>query len=611
MFQANLYRSSNALFALCHTNFARRQKKLPWMMSKTNVFYVFKDLSQQPRGGNYQCNFIDSSVYLLAKSPVNRALKNLDEDRKLSEDISYKSLMLKGQQIAHFLKTKGVKKGDSVALMLGQCPNWWFAVAGCMKEGIAIVPCPRLLTPDDLLYRINDLKMKAIIVDSVTEEKINTIIPRLQQPLLKLTTGDAHDNWFSTKDIFSKTVSESLLSLEKSITTTQDPCVYLYTSGTTGNPKAVEHGHGYPFAHYNTGANWMMAKPGDIIYNASDTGWGFTLWTTLGAWSTGAQVLVTPSNKKFDASRMLDNLINQEVSILCAAPTVLRRLVVDPSFDDRVFSKLKRIVTVGEALDEVVIEKFKKKGVETHVGFGQAETPLIIGRLNNQSHIPGTMGKPVNPYRTVILDDDSQPVSPGNSGQIAVDLYQGASNGIFNCYFGDPKRTAKSFSADQRYYFTGDWAHLKEDGNICYMGRRDDLIKSHGYRIGPDEVEKAGMEHPAVAKIAVVAKPSVKDASDIVVKAFILLKPEYTGSPELTKSIQNCIKEKTAPYKYPREIEFFDLDEWQTYETISGKIKRAQLRQRELNQYGEHDQYVFFGQGSSRGNNDPAPNIPK
>lgn len=230
-------------------------------------------------------------------------------------------------------------------------------------------------------------------------------------------------------------------------------------------------------------------------------------------------------------------------------------LVADPSFDHIEFPFLRRIVTVGEALDETVIEKFSSRGIEVAVGFGQAETPLLMGRVDDQPHVAGTMGSPIEPYKVVVFDDSHKPLPPGSAGQIAVDLVAGKSGGIMRGYSRNPEKTKGTRSPDGHYHLTGDWALYRKDGFFAYQGRKDDLIKSRGYRIGPDEVEKAGMSHQAVAKIAVVGIRTALDSHATTVKAFILLKQGYVQSPALIQEIQDHIKKETGPYKYPRLME--------------------------------------------------------
>lgn len=530
------------------------------------------------------CNFVSQVVDRWAENSNRLAIRCIDQDNGDREDITYADIVKRSHQIAHFFEKENLKKGDAVALLLGQRPAWWYSVAGLMRKGIAIVPCPRLLTANDLLYRINDLGIGGIITAPESQELIDSIRDKCPTLTSLITTGSAHSNWTSLTDFFR----DNNIGLLKADTTTEDPCVYLYTSGTTGQPKAVIHNHDYPFFHWPTGRRWLRATPQDLIYNASDTGWGFTLWITTAAWAMGSKLLITPTNKKFDPQKMLAILRDQPVTIFCAAPTVLRLLVAEKNFDSYLFPHLKRIVTVGEALDETVIQRFAARGIEVAVGFGQAETPLLIGRVDNQHHVPGTMGKPIDPYRIVALDDNLQPLPPGNIGQIAVDLIDGKRNGIMRGYANAPEKTQKAFSPDGRYYLTGDWAEYRPDGFFSYQGRKDDLIKSRGYRIGPDEVEKAGMSHPAVAKIVVVGVPKEQGSVTFIVKAFILLKANYTESPGLVRDIQEHIKRETAAHKYPRLVECLSLEDWERYETTSGKIRRAALREREGNKLANY-----------------------
>lgn len=543
-----------------------------------NIGEIYTKLLNQSATTAIPCNFVEQVVDQWAQDPKKQALRSIDQDSGESISISYQDIQRRSQDIGDYFVKNGFKKGDSVALMLGQRPAWWYSLAGLIREGIAVVPCSRLLTSNDLIYRINDLKIRGIITAPELQHRVDSIRDKCPSLVKSVTSGTASISWDSLTDIFN---SNGILSTARANTTTADPCVYLYTSGTTGQPKAVIHNHDYPFFHWPTGRRWLRATPQDLIYNASDTGWGFTLWVTTAAWATGAELLITPTTQKFNPQKMLAILQDQPVTIFCAAPTVLRILVAQRNFSDFKFRHLKRIVTIGEALDETVIKQFESMGIEVAVGFGQAETPLLMGRVDNQPHVPGTMGQPVTPYHIVVLDDNLRPSPPGNSGQIAVDLVKSGKGGIMRGYANAPEKTQEAFSPYGRFYLTGDWAKLLPNGFFSYEGRRDDLLKVNGYRIGPDEVEKAGMSHPSVAKIAVVTVPKEPGSLAQVIKAFILLKSGYTETPGLISEIQEHIKRETAPYKYPRRVEFLSLEEWQKYETTSGKIRRAGLRERE------------------------------
>lgn len=546
-----------------------------------DVGQVYSRLLEQSATIPISCNFITEVVDRWADEGERPAIICIEDVNKAPLKITYLDIVERSRQIASFFTEQGFKRGDTVALMLGQNPAWWYSLAGLMRAGIAVVPCPRLLTPKDLVYRINHLGIRGIITAPELEKNLDVI--KDQCPILetRVTTGLRGKNWFSLpEDVFTTVVTSS----PDVLTTTEDACLYLYTSGTTGQPKAVQHNADYPFFHWPTGRRWMRATPDDVVFNASDTGWGFTVWTTTAAWSVGSKLLIRPTNKKFAPHEMLATLRDHSVTIFCAAPTVLRLLVADHAFNEFEFPSLKRIVTVGEALDETVIERFSARGVEVAVGFGQAETPLLMGRVDDQPHIPNTMGSQIAPYKTVVLDDAHKPLPPGSVGQIAVDLVAGKSGGIMRGYAHDPDKTKSTRSADGRYHLTGDWALYRADGLFVYQGRKDDLIKSRGYRIGPDEVEKAGMSHHAVAKIAVVGVRTALDSQAITVKAFILLKPGYVQNPSLIQEIQDHIKQETGPYKYPRLVECMPQEEWEKYETTSGKIRRAGLKEREEQQ---------------------------
>lgn len=547
---------------------------------------IYTELLDQPEDRPTACNFVSQVVDRWADDSHRLAIRCVDQNGDDHAEITYTDLVNRSHQIACILADRGFKKGDSVALMLGQRPAWWYSLAGLLRSGIAAVPCPRLLTENDLLYRFNDLGIKGVITAPELQSRVDAVRRRCPTLQTALTTGQAGYGWDSLDDAIKAT---PVAQVPKVVTTTEDACLYLYTSGTTGQPKAVQHNTDYPFFHWPTGRRWLRATPDDLIYNASDTGWGFTVWITTAAWSMGSKLLITPTNRKFEPQRMLATLRDQGVTIFCAAPTVLRLLVADPAFERIPLPTLRRIATVGEALDETVIERFAARGIEVAVGFGQAETPLIMGRVDEQPHVPGTMGRPIDPYKVVALDDDFRPLPPGHIGQIAVDLVDGKSGGIMRGYANAPEKTKKAHSPDGRYHLTGDWALYRRDGLFAYQGRKDDLIKSRGYRIGPDEVEKAGMSHPAIAKIAVVGVRTKSDSHAVTVKAFILLKPGYTESSALIEEIQTHIKRETGPYKHPRLVECLPLEEWEKYETTSGKIRRAGLREREEQRLIEAD----------------------
>lgn len=528
----------------------------------------------------HQDHPIDCNFFIEAVAPwsVNRkqiAIRHLNEKDQL-EQITYQQLVENTERFAACFSQRNLKKGNTIATVLGQHPFWWYTLLACIHQGIGIVPCSRLLKEEELAYRINHLGIDAVIAVPHLQQRINRIHDQCPSLRTLITTDNnlSNANWFNIADTLA--ADNKAVAINPAQTSSTDPFIYLYTSGTTGNPKPVLHNHSDAFSHLPTGQDWMQSGPDDLVYNASDTGWGFTAWTTLGTWATGARLLITPTEKRFNPGNMLRLLEEQSVTILCAAPTVLRLLVADPSFENFHPEKLKRIVTVGEALDETVIDAFSSRGVDIHVGFGQAETPLLMARWAGQQHVAGTMGTALH-HKIELLDDDYQPVKSGEIGQIAIDTHANRF-GLMQGYVNAPDATKKAYSPDGRFQLTGDYAKTV-DGQYYYQGRKDDLIKAHGYRIGPDEIEKAGMSHPAVRKIAAIQVP-IGNSKNNTIKSFILLRPGYTDSAELQKEIQQHIREQVT-YKYPRQIEVLSEDEWNKYETISGKVRRVGLRELE------------------------------
>jgi len=550
---------------------------------------IYKQLLEHPPHAIVACNFASQVIDPLAEQSDRLAIHCVGQDGHVTK-ITYKQLVERSYQLSGYFANQGLVKGDCVALMLRQDPAWFYTFVGLIRAGVAVVPFPTLLTSNDLIYRINNLGIRGIVASPVAQDRIDAIRDQCPSLTMAVTTGQACLGWDALSAIFQREAKGP-----SAMTPSNDPSIYLFTSGTTGNSKAVEHTADYFYTHWVTGRRWMRCTADDVVFNASNPGWGFFAWTSLGAWSMGGKLMIAPSEKKFTAQQMLTILQNQPVTIFCAAPTVLRLLVAHPDFDRFKFPSLKRIVTVGEALDKTVMQRFVQRGIQVAECYGQAETPALIGWVDDQEPVPGAMGGAINPYKVVILDEDFQPLPDGQVGQIGVDLVDGASRGIAKSYFGDLERTKALRSPDSRYHLTGDYA--KHSDFFYYQGRRDDLIQSHAdrahlgddlmqvrqFRIGPDEIEKAGMSHPSVAKIAVIAVPVPIDAqaTTSAIKALILLKPGYEGTPDLITAIQEHIRGETASYKCPQTIEFLEQQEWESYETISGKIRRAALRDRE------------------------------
>jgi acyl-coenzyme A synthetase/AMP-(fatty) acid ligase len=353
-----------------------------------------------------------------------------------------------------------------------------------------------------------------------------------------------------------------------------DPCLVYFTSGTTGHPKMVLHNQSYPFAHQITADYWLDLGPQDLHWNVSDTGWAKAAWSSLfGPWMAGSGIVVDPMTGKFLATDLLGILDSHPITSLCAPPTVYRLLVQEDLTPLR-SSSLRSLVGAGEPLNPEVIDAVREMtGLTIRDGYGQTETVVLIANPPGLAVKPGSMGKPAPIFEMAVIDPEGHPLSANQEGDIAIKVNPIRPPGLFVEYLGDPEGTLSRFVGD--YYLTGDRAYLDLDGYFWFVGRADDVIISSGYRIGPFEVESLLIEHPLVVEAAVVSSPDPIRGE--VVKAFVVLKPGVTGDDQLVLALQNHIKAATAPYKYPRRIEFVP----ELPKTISGKIRRIVLRQKE------------------------------
>lgn len=349
-----------------------------------------------------------------------------------------------------------------------------------------------------------------------------------------------------------------------------------FTSGTTGQPKMALHSHSYAMGHTVTGKFWLDLRKGDLHWNLSDTGWGKAAWSSLfGPLGTGASLYVHNTKGKYSANLTLELLSSNRITSFCAPPTAYRLLIVE-DLNKYDLSSLRNCVGAGEPLNPEVIDTWKRQtGVQIRDGYGQTETVLIVGNfpVEDAPVKPGSMGKPAPGFVIDVVDSDGVPTAPMQEGDIAIKVKPHKPIGLFMEYWDNPSATYATYRGD--WYITGDRAYRDEDGYFWFVGRADDVIISSGYRIGPFEVESALIEHPAVLESAVIAKPdSVRGE---IVKAFVVLRPGYEPSAELARELQDFVKNLTAPYKYPREIEFTK----ELPKTISGKIRRIELRQKQ------------------------------
>ena len=496
---------------------------------------------------------------------------------------SFRDLKNLSNQAANILIKYGIQKGDRVLLMLPRVPEWWIFVIGLIKLGAVLCPCPTMLTSKDIKYRLNVGKFKMIITNLENSAKVEEVIEECSTLTCRFLVDGELPGWanFQNELLYPAPVSFRSVSLpdgKKTLST--DPMLIYFTSGTTGEPKMVLHNQSYPLGHIVTARLWQGVTEKDVHFTSSDTGWAKCAWGKIfGQWIEGACIFVYDARGKFKATELLPILEKYEISTFCVPPTIYRMLILADleKFDLR---ELRRCTSAGEPLNpEVVRVWMEGTGRTISEGYGQTETVCCIGTFKGMETKPGSMGRPAPGWHVELHDEDGNQVPQDEEGRIAIGLNP-RPVGLFVEYTNSPEANASSFV--NGFYYTGDKAYKDKDGYFWFVGRDDDIIKSSGYRIGPFEVESALLEHPAVQESAVVGSPDL--IRGVIVKAFIVLKPGYGPSETLIKEIQNHVRKTTAPYKYPRAVEFVD----ELPKTLSGKIKRNELRQREMARFSNN-----------------------
>ena len=510
-----------------------------------------------------------------AQEEGKRALVWTDASGARSLEYSFRDIARLSNQAANALRAAGVKKGDRVFIMLGRVPEWFFILVACHKLGAVIMPAPVILTAGDVAYRITQGRAGVVITNRANRAKVDEAMRKIDPPFLKLRflSDGAAPGW----DDFSSAMASASPELPRSAveqTKASDPFLIYFTSGTTKYPKMVLHVCSYPLGHVRTAGLWHGLDGSDLIWVVSDTGWAKSAWGLYGQWTIGAALFIHNAEGRFNAKLTLDLLTKRGVTVFCGPPTVYRMLVLE-DLSPYDYSRIRRFTSAGEPLNPEVIKVWQEAtGKVILEGYGQTETTVLVANYPFMTVKPGSMGRPVPDLEIDILDEDLRPVHTGEVGFICVKVDARRPVGIFEEYLENPEENATVFR--HGWYNTGDKAFRDEDGYYTFVGRGDDIIKASGYRIGPFEVESVIQEHPAVAENAVVASPDPVRGE--IVKAFVVLAPGFAPSDRLTEEIQEFVKERTAPYKYPREIEFMN----ELPKTISGKIKRAVLRTREL-----------------------------
>lgn len=503
----------------------------------------------------------------------------VDQEGK-EQKFTFYDLMRLSNQIVNMMIKYGVNKGDKVMIMLPRVPEWWTFTIALIKRGAVYCPAPTMLTTKDLKYRINLAEIKMIITMEEHADKIEEVAKECPSLSCKVLIDAKRPGWISypVELAYPAPVSAKLVTLPGAKKTrSTDPLVIFFTSGTTGEPKMVVHDHSYPLGHIVTARFWHDLRLNDLHFTLSDTGWAKSAWGKFyGQWIEGAAIFVYDIRSRFNATEILPLIEKYGITTFCCPPTIYRMLIL-ADLDKFDFTELRHCVSAGEPLNPEVIKAWKDAtGLTIYEGYGQTETVLCVGTFPGMTPKFGSMGKPTPGWNIELQDDHGKPVGVHEEGRIAIRA-DPRPVGLFKEYLNNDEENKKSFS--NGWFYTGDKAYRDEDGFLWFIGRDDDVIKSSGYRIGPFEVESALIEHPAVQEAAVIGSPD--DIRGLIVKAFIILKPGFKPSDTLTREIQNHVKNVTAPYKYPRAIEYVDS----LPKTISGKIRRKELREREMKKF--------------------------
>ena len=505
-------------------------------------------------------------------------------DKGAEQRTTFAQLKAESDQAAAYLQSMGIGHGDPVMLILKRRYEWWIAMLALHKLAAVVIPATHMLTKHDIVYRNTRASVKAIICvdDPYVMSQVEAAMPESPTVEILVKVGDAQDkqtgnashsccwhDWhseISTAPEFKRPAAKNYNS---------DTMLMYFTSGTSGEPKMVAHDFLYAMGHLTTGVFWHNLREDSVHLTVADTGWGKAVWGKFyGQWFAGATVFVF-DHEKFDADILLRQMERYKVTSFCAPPTIYRFMIrEDLSKYD--LSALRYCCTAGEALNPAVYEKFlEQTGIRLMEGFGQTETTMTLGTMPWMEPKPGSMGKPNGQYEIDLLKPDGTSCEDGEKGEIVVKVGEKKPVGLFKEYYRDPELTRQAWH--DGYYFTGDMAWRYEDGYYWFEGRIDDVIKSSGYRIGPFEVESALMTHPAVVECAITGVPD--DIRGMVVKATVVLGKEWKdkAGEALIEELQQHVKRVTAPYKYPRIIEFVD----ELPKTISGKIRRVEIRRKD------------------------------
>ena len=520
-----------------------------------------------PDNYNFGYDVIDEIARL---DPDRRAMVWVHEDGE-EHIFTYSDLMKKSNQTANMLLAHGVKKGDKVLSVLKRHYQFWFLTIALCKIGAVLIPATNQLMKKDYTYRFNaaDVKYVVATADGEVADHIEEAAAEYGGIKEKYIARGDREGWIS----FDKEIEKYPDTMERIENKATDGMLLYFTSGTTGYPKMVLHSHYYAVAHIHTAKHWHNLTADTLHFTISESGWGKCMWGKMYGQFTCAASIFVYDFTRFHSADILQKIQDYKVTSLCAPPTMFRMFIKE-GIEGYDLSGLKYSTIAGEALNPEVYNRWLDyTGLKLMEGFGQTETVLVVGNLPGMEPKPGSMGKPSFLYNVDIVDEDGNSLPAGETGEIVIRTNgRGDQVGMFKEYYKNPEETDRSWN--NNIYHTGDTAWRDEDGYYWYVGRTDDVIKASGYRIGPFEIESVLMEHPAVLEVAVTgAKDPIRGQ---VVKATIVLTKDYKdkGDEALVKELQDYVKKNTAPYKYPRIIEFVD----ELPKTISGKIRRVEIR---------------------------------
>jgi len=563
---------------LIHTGNALETKKpVKTADDKERIYHKYIDVVEDEDGTptsikfkniekfNFAFDLVDA---LAEREPDKLAMLHISKD-KVERRITFTDIKKESNRCANYFKAIGIKKGDKVMLVLKRHYQFWNAMIGLNKLGAIAILATNQLQEHDFEYRFKAAGVKAIIctADGDTAHQADIAARNCPELTIKMMVNGSREGWRNFDEECAM-YSTHYKRTEDS-PCGDDPLLMFFTSGTSGYPKMAMHNHKYALGHFHTAKYWHNVDPDGLHFTISDTGWAKSMWGKLyGQWLCEAATFVYDFDR-FDAADILPMFAKYQITTFCAPPTMLRMLIKqDISQYD--FSSVRHMSTAGEALNPEVYNQFEKlTGLQIKEGFGQSETTMLIGNLVGKPHKVGSMGKPAPIYDIDLIDENGNSVADGETGEIVVNLKNGTPPGLFTHYYRDEEKTKEVWH--DGYYHTGDTAWRDEDGFFWYVGRVDDVIKSSGYRIGPFEIESVIMELPYVLECGVSAVPD--DVRGQIVKASIVLVKGTKPTEELKKEIQAYVKQKTAPYKYPRIVVFRD----ELPKTVSGKIQRSKL----------------------------------